>query len=458
MKTDDFNFDLPEELIAQFPPEKRGESRLLVLDRDTGKLTHSMVRNITDFVEPGTLMVFNNSKVRKARVYAEAEDTRSKLEFLLLKRRSDELWEVSVTKLKRQKIGRRYRFPEGVIAEVVGGDPESPPVPAPDAGQAGAAARSAAGFNPERDATRLLKFVPPIDEAYLDRVGHIPLPPYIKRDDEASDIERYQTVYAKEPGSAACPTAGLHFTDQILEGLDAHGVEREFITLHVGLGTFLPVRSENIEDHSMHEEEYTVSPEVAAAVNRAKAEGRTLLAVGTTSVRTLESAWVDLGLSGAAGAAAARARIEVAASGCSPARPCGSSAPAQPSDASAGAAPGAASAAGQDRNHLRFPYALLSAAEKSGPAYAAYVEAAAASAAARGGYLEAGHNATHIFIYPGIKYNVVDRLFTNFHTPKSTLIMLVSAFAGRDRIMAAYAEAVKQRYRFFSYGDAMLIR
>ncbi len=430
MKTDDFNFDLPEELIAQFPPEKRGESRLLVLDRASGKLTHSMVKNITDFVEPGTLMVFNNSKVRKARVYAEAEDTGSKLEFLLLRRRADDLWEVSVTKLKRQKIGRRYRFPEGVTAEVVGGDPESVPLSA-QSGAGGGAAPSGAAFNPERDATRLLKFTPPIDEAYLDRVGHIPLPPYIKRDDEASDIERYQTVYAKEPGSAACPTAGLHFTDQILADLDSHNVQRKFITLHVGLGTFLPVRSESIEDHSMHEEEYTVSPDVAAAVNQAKAGGRTLLAVGTTSVRTLESAWVDLGIKGEAGAAAARARIAFADSGRVP---------------------------GPEQKHLRFPRALLSAAEKNGPDYAAYVEAAAACAAAKGGYLEAGHNATHIFIYPGYAYNVVDRLFTNFHTPKSTLIMLVSAFAGRDRIMTAYAEAVKERYHFFSYGDAMLIR
>jgi S-adenosylmethionine:tRNA ribosyltransferase-isomerase len=355
VKTDDFYFELPEELIAQFPPERRGESRLLVMDRKTGELQHSYARDIAGFVEPGTLMVFNDSRVRKARVYGEAEDTSSKLEFLLLRRRGADLWEASVTKLKRQRPGRRYRFPEGVMAEVVPDESTGRP------------------FDEERDATRLLRFSPAIDEAYLERVGHIPLPPYIKRDDDASDVERYQNVYAKVPGSAACPTAGLHFTDEILASLDAKGVERVFVTLHVGLGTFLPVRSQTVEGHSMHEEEYTISPEVAAAVMKAKAEGRPVLAVGTTSVRTLESAWKEEDAEGSAG-------------------------------------------------------------------------------------LRVGHGSTRIFIYPGYTYKVVDKLFTNFHTPKSTLLMLVSAFAGRDHIMAAYAEAVRQRYRFFSYGDAMLIR
>ena len=352
MRTDDFSFELPEELIAQRPSERRGESRLLVLDRASGSLRHVMARELADFVEPKSLMVFNDSRVRKARIYGEAEDTGARVEFLLLRRLGPGLWEAAATKLKRQRPGRRYRFPEGVEAEVTA-DP--------------------AGGGAERPDTRALRFEPPIDEAWLERVGHVPLPPYIKRDDGAADEERYQTVYARAVGSAACPTAGLHFTRELLAALDERGVERRAVTLHVGLGTFLPVRSENIEEHAMHEEEYTVPEETASAVMRARAEGRPILAVGTTSLRTLESAW---------------------------------------------------------------------AAEGSGGA----------------GSLRAGPGATRIFIYPGYRFNVVDRLFTNFHTPRSTLLMLVSAFAGRERILAAYEEAVRLRYRFFSYGDAMLIQ
>jgi len=359
VRTDDFSFELPEELIAQYPPERRGQSRLLVLDRATGARAHAMVRDLADYVEPGTLMVFNDSRVRKARLYGEAEDTGARVEFLLLKRRGAAEWEAAATKLKRQRPGRRYRFPEGVEAEIV----------AEATGAEGAAGeRGAEGAD-----TRVLCFEPPIDEAYLERVGHVPLPPYIKRDDGAADEERYQTVYSRAVGSAACPTAGLHFTEDILASLDARGIERRNVTLHVGLGTFLPVRSENIEDHSMHEEEFTVPKETADAVMEAKAEGRPVLAVGTTSLRTLESAWRD-------------------ADG----------------DREAG--------------------------------------------------LQEGPGSTRIFIYPGYRFRAVDRLFTNFHTPRSTLLMLVSAFAGRERILEAYAEAVRLRYRFFSYGDAMLIR
>ena len=342
MKTDDFNFDLPEELVAQDPPERRGESRLLVLDRASGSLSHSMVRDLPGWIEPGSLMVFNDSRVRKARLYGQALDTGARVEFLLLRRRAPDEWEAAATKLKRQRPGRRYAFPEGVEAEVL-----------PDPVGAGAD-------------TRRLRFEPPIDEAYLERVGHVPLPPYIKRDDRPADEERYQTVYSRAVGSAACPTAGLHFTEELLAALDGRGVERATLTLHVGMGTFLPVRSENVEDHAMHEEEYTVSEAAAAAVMRAKAEGRPVIAVGTTSLRTLESAWCEGGLA-------------------------------------------------------------------------------------------AGSGSTRIFIYPGYRFRAVDRLFTNFHTPGSTLLMLVSAFAGRERILAAYAEAVRERYRFFSYGDAMLI-
>jgi S-adenosylmethionine:tRNA ribosyltransferase-isomerase len=318
----------------------------MVLDRASGARTHSSVARLVDFVEPGTLMVFNDSRVRKARLYGEALDTGAKTEFLLLRRRLDGAWEAVTSKLKRQKPGRRYTFPEAVVAEVLG--------PCESGG--------------ERPDSVILDFDPPLTEDYLERVGHVPLPPYIKREDTPDDDERYQTVYSREVGSAASPTAGLHFTGDLLAELDSRGVRRSMVTLHVGLGTFLPVRSETVEGHIMHEEEYTVPESTALEVMKAKADGRPVLAVGTTSLRTLESAWVD------------------------------------------------------------------------------------------GEGLRAGRGSTRIFIYPGYRFNAVDMLFTNFHTPKSTLLMLVSAFAGRESILTAYAEAVRERYRFFSYGDAMLIK
>jgi S-adenosylmethionine:tRNA ribosyltransferase-isomerase len=352
VKTDDFSFDLPEELIAQGPSARRGESRLMLLDRSSGSIGHyPAVSRLPELVEPGTLMVFNDSRVRKARLFAVALDTGARVEFLLLRRLVDGTWEASATKLRKQRAGRRYELPEGVRATVV--EP------------AGAAARAG---EPTRTDTVRLAFEPPISDEYLERAGHVPLPPYIKRGDRPEDEERYQTVYSREVGSAACPTAGLHFTEELLAALDARGVGRATVTLHVGLGTFLPVRSETVEGHAMHEEEYSVPAETARAVNEAKAEGRPVLAVGTTSLRTLESAWAE------------------------------------------------------------------------------------------GEGLRAGPGSTRIFIYPGYRFKAVDRLFTNFHTPKSTLLMLVSAFAGREAILAAYAEAVRERYRFFSYGDAMLIR
>lgn len=346
MRTDDFSFDLPEELIAQYPTERRGESRLMLLDRATGERRHESVSRLAELLEPGTVMVFNDSRVRKARLYGTALDTGARVEFLLLSRRPDGSWEASATKMKKQRPGRRYSLPGGASATTL----------------------------PHEDALSdrvLLSFDPPIDEDYLERYGHVPLPPYIKREDASSDEERYQTVYSREVGSAACPTAGLHFTQELLARLDERGVRRTTVTLHVGLGTFLPVRSERVEDHEMHEEEYTVPAEAAREVAEAKAEGRPVLAVGTTSLRTLESAWSD----------------ELA----------------------------------------------------GGPG------------------LRTGHGSTRIFIYPGYRFKAVDMLFTNFHTPRSTLLMLVSAFAGRERILEAYAEAVRERYRFFSYGDAMLI-
>lgn len=349
MKTDDFSFELPEELIAQYPSERRGESRLLVLERRSGLRKHLFVRDLPGLVEAGTLMVFNDSRVRKARIYGEALDNGSRTEFLLLRRLGQDRWEASCTKMKRQRLGRVYRFPEGLEAEIVGVLADG-----------------------ERDATRILQFSPALEEDWLERNGHIPLPPYIRREDVDMDADRYQTVYARVPGSAASPTAGLHFTTALLDELRSVGVKMATVTLHVGLGTFLPVRAEQIEDHLMHEEEYTVSQEAAAAVNDAKAEGRPILAVGTTSIRTLESAW----------------------------RP----------------------------------------ADEAGPAG-----------------LRPGPGRTRIFIYPGYEWKLVDRVFTNFHTPKSTLLMLVAAFAGRELILETYAEAVEKRYRFFSYGDAMLI-
>lgn len=345
MKTDDFSFDLPEELIAQEPPAQRGESRLLVLERSTGALRHAAMGDIVSLIEPGTLMVFNDSRVRKARLFATALDTGAKVEFLLLRRLGPDTWEAAATKLKKQRPGRSYSLAGGVTAEVL---------PSLEAG--------------EGEASRVLRFAPPIDDAWLESHGHIPLPPYIKREDGEPDAERYQTVYSQAIGSAAAPTAGLHFTKDLLSSLEARGVETAFVTLHVGLGTFLPVRSEEIEGHNMHREEYGVPEATVEAVRLAKAEGRPVLAVGTTSVRTLESAWDG-----------------------------------------------------------------------------------------EGGSLKAGPGSTRIFMYPGYQFKVVDSLFTNFHTPKSTLLMLVSAFAGREAILAAYAEAVRQRYRFFSYGDAMLI-
>lgn len=352
MQTSDFHFDLPEHLIAQVPSATRGADRLLVLDRTTGSLEDRDFSEFPSLVEPGTLLVFNDSRVRRARVYAEVAVTGSRVEFLLISPvmmpgcQPGAVWKVMAKNAKRQKPGREYHFPGDLSARVLD-DPD---------GIAGGE-------------FRLLGFSSPVDDTWLDRFGHMPLPPYIHRDDEAFDADRYQTVYAKTTGSVAAPTAGLHFTPNILDELDRHGIERTSITLHVGLGTFLPVRTENLEDHTMHEERFIISDDTARKVETAKKEGRPIMAVGTTSVRTLESAW--------------------------------------------------------DCGERR---------------------------------LRTGEQSTDIFIYPGYEFSVVDRLFTNFHTPESTLVMLVSAFAGKERIFNAYRHAVEQEYRFFSYGDSMLIR
>ncbi|HEY9054356.1 MAG TPA: tRNA preQ1(34) S-adenosylmethionine ribosyltransferase-isomerase QueA [Rectinemataceae bacterium] len=353
MRTDDFNFDLPESLIAQYPPSTRGESRLFVLDRARGTNIHTRVDRLHEYLESGSLMVFNDSKVRKARIYAVADDTKARVEFLLLSPVSADnegsgsigawpRWKALCSKAKRQRKGRSYSFPEGLAASIVD----------------------------EYEEEKIVEFSRPVGDAYLELHGHMPLPPYIKRPEDKSDESRYQTVYARSPGSVACPTAGLHFTPAILERLRDAGIETAWVTLHVGLGTFLPVRSETVEEHRMHEEWYSVPESTASAIRRAKSEGRKIVAVGTTALRTLESA----------------------------------------------------------------------------------------AAVSGGGFIASGSGKTSIFIYPGYEFKVVDRLFTNFHTPKSTLLMLVAAFAGRENILAAYEEAIRLGYKFFSYGDAMLIR
>jgi len=353
MQTKDFHFDLPEELIAQQPSPQRGGDRLLLLNRATGRYDDRLFSDLAGLIEPGTLMVFNDSKVRRARIYATVEQSGNQAEFLLIAiarvpgAEPGSVWKVMAKNAKRQKPGRAYAFPDGTKAEIIR-DPDG--------------ALEGTEF-------RLLKFERPIDDAWLEKNGHLPLPPYIRREDELADSDRYQTVYARKVGSVAAPTAGLHFTEETLAALDARGIERTTVTLHVGLGTFLPVRAERVEDHVMHEESYSVSEETAEKVSRAKREGRPVLAVGTTSIRTLESAWDE-----------ARGRLRV------------------------------------------------------------------------------GIDSTRIFIYPGYRFKVVDQVFTNFHTPESTLLMLVSAFAGKENILAAYGHAVAERYRFFSYGDSMLIR
>ena len=334
----DFSFNLPERLIAQEPPAKRGQSRLMLLERATGSISHHSVMNLPKLLCVNSLLVFNNSKVRKARLKGSSENGND-VEFLLVKKVLDTIWHVLVHHSKRRKPGSRYIFAEGLVGTL--GDKID-------------------------EAYRLLSFDRPISDEWLDRYGHLPLPPYIRRPDTVLDAERYQTVYADKIGSAAAPTAGLHFSNDLLNDLSLHGMERAFITLHVGTGTFLPIRTNEIEAHKMHEECFSIDNITAEAVERAKSRGSKVVAVGTTTVRALESAW-------------------------------------------------------------------------------------------KGGHLMRGEGSTSLFMYPGYSFHVIDALFTNFHMPSSTLLMLVSAFAGREFILKAYNEAVREEYRFFSYGDAMLI-
>ena len=340
LKKSDFYFDLPQELIAQDPLEDRSASRLLVLHRETGAVEHRHFKEITNYLRPGDCLVLNNTKVIPARLMGVKEDTGAAIEVLLLKRRENDVWETLVKPGKKARPGTKLIFGDGCLrAEVL---------------------------DVVEEGNRLIRFTyEGIFEEVLDRLGEMPLPPYITH--KLQDKNRYQTVYAKYDGSAAAPTAGLHFTEALLQEIRERGVETAFVTLHVGLGTFRPVKADNILEHHMHSEHYQVTQETADLINRTKENGGRVICVGTTSCRTVESA------------------------------------------------------------------------------------------ADEGGRVQAGCGDTEIFIYPGYRFKVLDCLITNFHLPESTLVMLVSALAGRENVLAAYQKAVDERYRFFSFGDAMLI-
>lgn len=349
MKTQDFNYDLPEELIAQDPLKDRSGSRLMVLNKNTGEIEHKIFKQITDYLRKGDCLVINNTKVIPARLLGEkihegeGGDTKipgARIELLLLKRRENDIWETLVKPGKKARTGTRISFGSGILKGEI--------------------------IDQLEDGNRLVQFqYDGIFEEILDKLGEMPLPPYITH--QLEDKNRYQTVYAKEEGSAAAPTAGLHFTKELLQQIEQMGIAVANVTLHVGLGTFRPVKVDNVLEHHMHSEFYQVTEEAAAIINETKKKGGRIICVGTTSCRTVESA----------------------------------------SDES--------------------------------------------------GVIHSGSGDTTIFIYPGYRFKVLDGLITNFHLPESTLMMLVSALAGRDNIMSAYKEAVKERYRFFSFGDAMFI-
>lgn len=340
LKKSDFYFELPQELIAQDPLEDRSSSRLLVLDRHTGAMSHHVFREIGQFFRPGDCLVLNNTRVIPARLLGEREGTGGHVEVLLLKRVSADVWETLVKPGKKCRPGARLSFGGGVLKARV--------------------------LETVEEGNRLVRFeYDGVFEEVLDVLGEMPLPPYITH--KLQDRNRYQTVYARYEGSAAAPTAGLHFTRKLLEEIGEKGVRTAFVTLHVGLGTFRPVKEENVLDHHMHSEYYQVSEEAASVINETRAAGGRIFCVGTTSCRTVESA-----------------------------------------------------------------------ADESGTVHP-------------------GSGDTDIFIYPGYRFKVLDGLITNFHLPESTLLMLVSALAGRENVLAAYEEAVRERYRFFSFGDAMLV-
>lgn len=340
MKKSDFYFDLPEELIAQDPLEDRSGSRLLMLDKNTGETKHRIFHDIVNYLASGDCLVLNNTKVIPARLLGVKEDTGAAIEVLLLKRREKDIWETLVRPGRKCRPGANFVFGDGLLkAEVL---------------------------DVVEEGNRLIQFTyDGIFEEVLDKLGEMPLPPYITH--KLQDKNRYQTVYAKYEGSAAAPTAGLHFTKELLQQIEAKGVRLAYVTLHVGLGTFRPVKEDDILDHHMHSEYYQVTEETAKLINDTRKAGNRIICVGTTSCRTVESA--------------------------------------------------------ADEN----------------------------------GIVQAGCGNTEIFIYPGYKFKVLDCLITNFHLPESTLMMLVSALAGREHILAAYEEAIREKYRFFSFGDAMFI-
>lgn len=341
MKRQDFYYELPEELIAQDPLEDRSSSRLLVLDKESGAVSHHVFKDVIDYLNEGDCLVINDTKVLPARLIGAKVGTDAKIEVLLLKRKENNIWETLVKPGKKAKIGTKISFGDGLLmGEVV---------------------------DIVEEGNRLIQFTyEGIFEEILDRLGQMPLPPYITH--HLEDRNRYQTVYAEHTGSAAAPTAGLHFTPELLEKIEKKGVDIARVTLHVGLGTFRPVKVDEITDHHMHSEFFQIEEEAAEKINRAKDAGKKVICVGTTSCRTVESA------------------------------------------------------------------------------------------ADETGHLKACSGWTEIFIYPGYQFKVLDSLITNFHLPESTLVMLVSALAGREHVLAAYEEAVKERYRFFSFGDAMLIQ
>lgn len=341
MKTSDFNFYLPEELIAQHPLEKRDYSRLMVLDKSNGNIEHKHFYDVLDYLNKGDTLVLNNTRVMPARLIGEKESTGAKIEFLLLKRIEGDKWECLAKPGKKAKIGAEFSFGDGALKCTV--------------------------VDIIEEGNRIIEFsYKGIFEQVLDELGEMPLPPYIT--EKLEDKERYQTVYSKEKGSAAAPTAGLHFTKELLEKAKEKGINIAYLTLHVGLGTFRPVKVEDVNSHVMHSEFYSLSEEDAHIINETKKAGGKIVSVGTTSTRTLETIGDD------------------------------------------------------------------------------------------NGFVKAQNGWTDIFIYPGYKYKVVDCLITNFHLPESTLIMLVSSLAGKENVMNAYNEAVKERYRFFSFGDSMLIK
>lgn len=341
VKVDLFDFNLPESLIAQTPLKNRSDSRLMVLNKETGDIKHTVFKNITEYLQPGDCLVLNDTKVLPARLFGIKEDTGAKIEVLLLKQTEDDRWETLVKPAKRIKIGSEIIFGDGKL--------------------------KATCIEEKEHGGRILEFqYEGIFYEVLDALGEMPLPPYIK--EQLDDRDRYQTVYAKESGSAAAPTAGLHFTEELLEEIKNMGVHIAFITLHVGLGTFRPVSVEDVDKHSMHAEFYQVNEETAELINNVKKQGGRIISVGTTSTRTLETI-----------------------------------------------------------------------------------------ASANNGQIVSTSGWTDIFIFPGYEFKGIDGMITNFHLPKSTLIMLVSALAGREHVLHAYEEAVNQKYRFFSFGDAMLI-